>query len=92
MSNDIKPTNHIGSATGFSVAAFKATYDGITKRAGRPPDVAVCGSDAMAEDVRAACQELGLDLHVIADKEISPKRVWLTSLSSMDLIPGACGN
>jgi DNA-binding LacI/PurR family transcriptional regulator len=91
MANDIKPTGHIGKSTGLRLGIFKIMYDDLVKQ-GKTPDTVLCGSDAMAEDVRAACQERGIDLHVIADKEISPRRVTLCNLVDFSTLPGGCGN
>jgi hypothetical protein len=55
-------------------------------------DMVVVGSDIKAEEVLKALQELGRDMHVIADNEISPKRIWVTSEAAIAQMPGGCRN
>ncbi len=55
-------------------------------------DVVVCGTDKMAEGVRESLQELGLDLHVIADSKLSPSRIWCTTLVGLREFAGGGRN
>lgn len=87
MSNSIKPTAAIGASTGFSMKLFKHMVESTEKTSGKAPDVCVVGTDAMAEDVRAAIEELGYSMAVVADDELSPKRVWVTSLNALGELP-----
>jgi hypothetical protein len=86
----IKPLHQIGSSTGFDIKAFKASYDGMLGRS--TPNLAVCGSDALAEDIRASCEVLGLEMTVIADDELSPRRYFLTTVEGLSLFKGSGQN
>lgn len=88
--SDLKPTSHIGSSTGFKVKAFQAVYASMCKVTN--PDCVICGSDALAEDIRATCRDLSLDMTVIVDDGLSPKRYWLTTLDALSKIPGGGRN
>jgi len=53
------------------------------EKLGKKPDTVLLGSDIKAEEVLTALHQLGRDMHVIADNEISPKRLWV--MTSEDL-------
>lgn len=55
-------------------------------------DTIVCGSDQVALEVQELIHELGRDFHVIADSELSPKRVWVTTLSALGQFEGGGRN
>jgi hypothetical protein len=86
-----KPEHLIGVATGFSLKAFKAMYEGVT-RFGGEAEVVVCGSQAVAEDAYSAAEILGYKLAIVLDEELSPKRFWLTSLKALEAFPGGGQN
>jgi hypothetical protein len=69
--------------------ALKAGIDGIR---GTPPDTVVCGSDKTALKIRESLAELGLDMHVIADDELSPNKYWVTSQAALSQIKGGGQN
>ncbi len=70
---------------------LKSMIDGMMAR-NIPVDTIVIGSDIRAEEVRSALDFLGLDYHVIADDELSPSRVWVTSTHALSMIPGGGRN
>jgi hypothetical protein len=65
---------------------------GTEKASGKPCDTIVVGSDRRAGEVLAALQELGRDFHVIADDEISPSRIYVTSQAALGLFKGGGQN
>lgn len=71
---------------------LKSMIEGVEKRTGRAPDTVVCGSDIRSEQIRKSLQELGRDLHVIADNEISPKNVYVTHTDDLAQFPGGGRN
>lgn len=70
---------------------LKSMINGMMSR-NIPVDTIVIGSDVRAEEVRSALDFLGLDYHVIADDELSPKRVWVTSAHALSMMPGGGRN
>lgn len=70
---------------------LKSMIDGIEARGGKCDTIA-CGSDDLANQARACLQELGLDYHVIADDELSPSRIWVTSQEALSQFPGGGRN
>lgn len=72
--------------------ALKAGIDGVRNKSGTEPDTIMCGSDEVAEQIRKSLTELGLDMHVIADDELSPKRYWITSQSALGNFKGSGQN
>lgn len=85
-----KPEHLIGISTGLKIPAFRSMYEGIVKACGKPPEVAVCGSQAMAEDIYSAAEILGYSLAIVLDDELSPRRFWLTNMEALSGFPG-CG-
>jgi len=72
-------------------ALLKSMIDGVEKAGGKAEAV-VCGSDSKAEQIREALTELGRDMHVIADDELSPNRCWVTSIEGLSQFPGGGRN
>lgn len=72
--------------------ALKAGIDGVSKRSGKTPDTIACGSDDLATRVRESLAELGLDMHVIADDELSKDRYWIFCQENLGQFPGGGRN
>lgn len=70
---------------------LKSMINGIQKVGGEC-DTVVCGSDEMAGQVLAALAELKLDYHVIADDEINPRNMYVTSQKALAQFPGGGRN
>jgi len=75
----------------LTTAMLKHLIDGI-ERFGGTADVVVCGSDLMADRAREILAELGRDFHVIVDDELSPQRLWVTTLADLAKFPGGGQN
>ncbi len=70
---------------------LKILIDGLEK-VGAKAEVCLIGSDYRAEQVRAWLDELGKDMHIIADDEISPRNIYVCSLDALSQFPGGCSN
>ena len=72
--------------TKYSEKLFLFMYD-RAKKTGPAPDVCVCGSDLVAQEVLETLQRHGISMHVIADNEISSKSFWLTTHDDLAKLP-----
>ena len=71
---------------------LQSMIDGVKKTSGKSPDMIVCGSDEVADQARKILYQMGLDFHVIADDELSPNKLWVTSFRDLGEMPNGGRN
>lgn len=72
--------------------SLKQLIDTTSKITGAVFDTVVVGTDQRAQEAREALAELGLDYHVIADDELGPNSIWVTSQRALAQFPGGGQN
>lgn len=66
-------------------------YEDLQK-VGPKPDVCVCGSDLIAQEVLNTIYKHNIAMHVICDVGISARSIWLTTQDNFAKLPGGGSN
>jgi hypothetical protein len=70
----------------YSEKLFLSLFEGL-KKVGTIPDVCVCGSDLIAQEVLETLYKYKISMHVICDQELSAKSIWLTTHDNLSMFP-----
>ncbi len=60
----------------------------LAKKTGPVPDICICGTDLIAQEILKTLHKHGITMHVIADNEISAKNFWFTTHEGLAQIKG----